>query len=93
MYGGNGFYYLINTNMEIQKIIEKWRLNRNHLALQMGMPKGTFNNKLSPKHPTQFSDDEWVKLKDILVALRNDLEGVDNVDFNEVLRTLIQKEI
>ena len=79
--------------MEIHEIIDNWKLNRNHLASKMDMPKGTFNNKLSPNHTSKFSDAEWVKLKDILVALRNDLEGVDNIDFNEALRTIIQKEI
>ena len=79
--------------MQIHEIINTWKLNKNYIASKMEMPKGTFNNKLSPKHKSQFNDDEWIKLKDILVALRNDLEGVDNIDFNEALRTLIQKEV
>ena len=64
--------------MEIQALISKWKLNRNYLASQIGMPKGTFNNKLSPKHPTQFSEDELVRLKNVLITLRDDLSNISS---------------
>jgi len=73
--------------MEIQEIIDKWKLNRALLASKMGMPKGTFNNKLSPSHPTQFSDKELFQLKTILIQLREDL-GIIDTDFNEALKII-----
>lgn len=70
------------------EIIDKWKVNRALLASKMDMPKGTFNNKLSPVHPTQFSDKEVNKLCSILIELRTDLEPVEGADFNEGLKIL-----
>lgn len=77
----------------LKEIIDKWRLNQNLLAEKMGMPKGTFNNKLSGTHTSKFSNEELDKLKAILVELRSDLEGIDAQDFNEALKILSQKEV
>lgn len=77
----------------LKEIIDKWKLNRNLLADKMGMPKGTFNNKLSGTHTSKFTDQELDKLKAILIELRSDLEGIDAVDFNEALRIIAQREV
>lgn len=76
--------------MEIQEIIDKWKLNRALLASKLGMPKGTFNNKLSPKHPTKFSDQEMYQLKQALIELYNDLDGIEQ-DFNVALGMMVKK--
>ena len=55
----------------------------------MNMPKGTFCNKLSPKHPTQFTDAEIIRLKIVLKELQADLEGVTEIEFNDALKTLV----
>lgn len=73
----------------MQEIIEKWKLNKGLLASKMQMPLGTFCNKLSPKHPTQFSDAEIVRLKSVLIDLRNDIDGVTDIDFNEALKSMV----
>jgi hypothetical protein len=73
----------------MQKIITKWKLNMGLLASKMDMPKGTFCNKLSPKHPTQFTDAETIRLKMVLKELKADLEGVTEIEFNDALKTLI----
>lgn len=77
----------------LKEIIDKWRLNQNLLADKMGMPKGTFNNKLSGTHASKFTDQELDKLKTILLELRSDLDGIDATDFNEALRLITQKEV
>jgi hypothetical protein len=59
----------------MQKLIAKWKLNMGLLASKMDMPKGTFCNKLSPKHPTQFTDTEIIRLKMVLKELQADLKG------------------
>jgi hypothetical protein len=75
--------------MEIQEIIDKWKLNRALLASKLGMPKGTFNNKLSSKHPTKFSDQEMYQLKQTLIELYNDLDGIEQ-DFNVALGMMVK---
>ncbi len=75
------------------EVIDKWKLNRNLLASKMEMPKGTFNNKLSANHPTKFTQEELQKLKCILVELRNDLESVDDIDFNDALALISRKQV
>jgi len=74
----------------LKEIIDKWKLNHNLLAEKMGMPKGTFNNKLSSG---DFTDEELERLKNILVVLRDDLGGIDRLDFNDALRMISQKEL
>lgn len=71
-------------------IIEKWKLNKNLLASKMGMPKGTFNNKLNPKHSSDFTEDELFKLKGILQELYDDLAPFIEVDFNEALKKIVK---
>jgi len=74
----------------MQKLIAKWKLNMGLLASKMNMPKGTFCNKLSPKHPTQFTDAEIIRLKMVLKELQADLEGVTEIEFNDALKTLVK---
>ena len=69
----------------MQKLIAKWKLNMGLIASKMNMPKGTFCNKLSPKHPTQFTDAEIIRLKMVLKELQADLEGVTEIEFNDAL--------
>ena len=52
------------------------------------MKKGTFNNKLNPNHPTTFRTGEKIKLRNILIEMRGDLDTIPNVDFNEALKSL-----
>lgn len=73
----------------MQEIIEKWRLNKGLLASKMGMPLGTFCNKLSTKHTAYFTDAEIIKLKSILIEIRNDLDAVTDIDFNDALKALV----
>lgn len=74
----------------MQEVIEKWKLNKGLLASKMQMPLGTFCNKLSAKHPTKFSEAEIVRLKGVLIELRNDLDSVTDIDFNEALSAITQ---
>lgn len=71
--------------MELHEIINKWKLNKHHIAEQMGMKKGTFNNKLNPAHATQFSDKEKFQLIHLLIDLRTDLEPLEAMGFNDAL--------
>ncbi len=73
----------------MEKLINKWKLNKGLLAKKMGMPLGTFCNKLSSKHSTQFSDVELVQLKMILKELQDDILNEVEIDFNDALKTII----
>lgn len=79
--------------MEIQEIITKWKLNKVLLASKLGLQKGTFQNKLDPSHSTQFTEDELLLLRSALIELRKDLEGVDEISFDEALRLIAQKKV
>lgn len=75
----------------MQEIIEKWKLNKGLLASKMEMPLGTFCNKLSDKHTAYFTDAEKIKLKGVLIELRNDLDSVTDIDFNDALNVIVNK--
>ena len=74
----------------LQEIIEKWKLNKGLLASKMEMPLGTFCNKLSPKHSTEFTDAEIIRLKMVLKELGGDVEQVSGIDFNDALKTVVK---
>ncbi len=73
-------------------IIEKWKVNKGLLASKMNMPLGTFCNKLSPKHTTQFTDAEMIRLKMVLKEMGVELDGASNIDFNDALKVVITKK-
>ena len=77
--------------MTLLELIDKWSINRAVLASKMGMLKGTFNNKLSDKHPTQFSPEERVKLIHVLWEMANDIEDTAKIDFNEAMIIIANK--
>lgn len=56
------------------------------------MPLGTFCNKLSSKHTTEFSDVEIVKLKLVLKELRDEISGEIDIDFNDALKMVVNKK-
>lgn len=68
------------------EIIKKWKLNQTLLAQKMGMSKVVFGNKLNYN---SFSDDEKIRLKIILRELYSDLDGVIDIDFNDMLKSII----
>jgi len=96
---GNGFKFLKQKNIikMLREIIIKWKLNSGLLALKMGMSKGYFSNKLNEKKVNnftyRFTPEELNKLKGILIELRNDLEAIDEIEFNQALEMLVKKEV
>ena len=76
--------------MEIEKIVNKWKLNKGLLAFKMTMPLGTFCNKLSSKHTASFTDAELIRLKMVLKELYGDLEWIMQIDFNDALKTIVK---
>jgi len=75
------------------KLIEKWKLNKGLLAKKMNMPLGTFCNKLSFKHASNFSDAEMVQLKLALKELRDDISNDIEIDFNDALSVLLKAPV
>lgn len=74
--------------MTVLQVVDKWKLNRGLLASKMGMPKGTFNNKLNPTHASQFSNEENIKLIGVLREMSVDIDSVTDIDFNDALKAL-----
>jgi hypothetical protein len=68
------------------EVIKKWKLNQTLLAQKMGMSRVVFGNKLNGQ---SFSDDELVRLKMILREIYSDLDGVIDIDFNDMLKSII----
>lgn len=61
-------------------------MNQTLLAQKMGMSKVVFGNKLNDE---LFVDDEMVRLKMILRELYSDLDDVIDIDFNDMLKSII----
>ena len=74
----------------MEKLINKWKLNKGLLAKKIDMPLGTFCNKLSSKHSSEFSDDELIKLKLVLREINADIANEIDIDFNDALAMLIK---
>ncbi len=77
----------------MDKLINKWKLNKGLLAEKMNMPLGTFCNKLSPKHTSSFSDAELIQLKLVLKDMNEDIAEAIEIDFNEALKTIVNKPV
>ncbi len=74
----------------MEEIINKWKLNKGHLASKIDMPLGTFCNKLSSKHSASFTDAEIIRLKMVLNEMCGEIESVTQIDFNDALRTAVK---
>ena len=84
--------YLCIKRKVMNKVIEKWKLNKGLLAEKMNMPLGTFCNKLSPKHTSKFSDAEIITLKLVLREMNADIADAIEIDFNDALTAIINKQ-
>lgn len=73
----------------MEEIIIRWKLNRPLLASKMGMPLGTFNNKLSPKHSSKFSKDESLRLRVVMIELMNEIDGATNIEFEDAIKIIL----
>lgn len=73
----------------MHKLIEKWKLNKGLIAKKMNMPLGTFCNKLSSKHTSDFSEAETIQLKLVLKELRDDISNNIEIDFNDALKSIV----
>lgn len=49
--------------------------------------------ELAERLTHKFTPEESQKLKCILIELRNDLEKVDDIDFNDALSMLVKKDV
>jgi hypothetical protein len=57
----------------------------------MGMPVGTFKNKLSETQTAyRFTDQEEERLKDILRDMAADIETVVGISFNKALASIVK---
>lgn len=75
----------------MEKIINKWKINKSVLAQKMGMTNTTFNKKLDSRKTTEFTDKELIQLKMILREMCGDLEEVIEIDFNGAISAIVRK--
>jgi len=61
-------------------------MNQTLLAQKMGISKIVFGNKLND---SLFSDDELIRLKMVLRELYSDLDDVIDIEFNDMLKSII----
>lgn len=76
----------------MEKIINKWKINKSLLAEKMGMTNTTFNKKLDSSKTSEFSDKELIQLKMILREMCGDLEEVIDIDFGDAMSAIIKKD-
>lgn len=72
----------------MEKIINKWKINKSVLAEKMGMTNTTFNKKLKKD---SFADEEMIQLKRILNEMSSDIDSVVGIDFNDALKLIVKK--
>lgn len=65
------------TSQAIIELIKKWKLNRPLLAQLIGMPLGTFQNKITRPEKYKFSNPELRTLRQILRDYSNAIEDID----------------
>jgi hypothetical protein len=75
----------------MEKIIDKWKINKSLLAEKMGMTNTTFNKKLDSRKTSEFTDKELIQLKMILREMCGDLEGVIEIDFGDAMSAVVKK--
>lgn len=76
--------------MTVQEIIIKHHLNKAYLASKIQMQRGTFNNKLSANHTTQFTPQELIQLRDIIIEMGVDIDTVEAVPFDETMKQVFK---
>ncbi len=76
--------------MTVLELIKKYELSQSYFAKRMGMLRATFNNKLSPKHTTQFTPQELIRLRDIIVEMGVDIDGMDAVSFEDTFKEILK---
>ena len=65
----------MNKSQLLNETVDTWAINKAFLAAKMGMPKGTFNNKINPKMTAyRFTEAEILKLAGILIEMKNQLQ-------------------
>jgi len=76
----------------MEKLINKWKINKGILAKQIKMPLGTFCNKLNSKHTSTFSDAELIQLKLVLREMNADIANEIDIDFNDAMKVIVKNE-
>lgn len=78
-----------SNGLTVPLLINRWKLNKVHLASRMKMPVGTFKNKLSETQTAyKFTDEENEQLKDVLMDMSADVQEVCGMSFNEALKKI-----
>ena len=61
--------------MSLNELFDKHKINHAYIAQRIGMPVGTFNNKLSESHLSQFSGVEYVAILQVLDEMSKDISS------------------
>lgn len=73
-------------------MVEQTGINKAYLANRLGMPYGTFKNKLNDQQSAyKFKPEEEEKLKDILKDIAATIETVVGISFNKALSNIVNK--
>lgn len=75
---------LLSPTMDYFKIITTYGISYKVLAAKIGMPRGTFNNKINPKQPAyKFTEAEEEKIRNVLLDIALDVTApyktIDNI--------------
>lgn len=81
-----------SNGLTLSQLIEQHSINKAHLASKMGMPRGTFKNKLSENQTAySFTEEELNRLMKILRDMADDIQIVAGVTFNKALSIIVNK--
>ena len=87
----------MNKDTQLEKlliIIDKWKLNKVHLASKANMKHSTLKLKLSPKFPqNKLTEIEQDKLIEVLKEMATDIENNFGISFNKALSKIAKQTI
>lgn len=87
----------MNKDTQLEKllsIIDKWKLNKVHLASKANMKHSTLKLKLSQKFPQyKLTEIEQDKLIEVLKEMANDIENNFGISFNKALAKISRKKV
>lgn len=64
----------MKKSSKLHTFIKKHKINQRLLAKRIGMPEGTFKNKLNPKYEMYaFTEDEEAKVREAIREVGNEL--------------------
>lgn len=61
---------------QLAQFLAEWGITYSAIAKKIGMPKTTFSNKMSPRHFSSFTAEEYKRIQEVLFSLKNEINKI-----------------